>query len=117
MRYTTKIYPIFCREDYKNSLKFELKHNLFPQLLVELMNKSEVKECGFRLVEDGKKDLFYFRQDYDETPCFGYYIYKVEMITNKYVDGIDEYVKTKLNEKFNDFDLNKINALEKIYNK
>lgn len=99
----TKTYTLYCREDHKNSLRFELEHEVFNKLSLEIVNKLGVKTCGFHLVKDENKESVLYPLT-DATPIyFKYFKYKVEIETDTYVYGLDEFVQNKLNQIFDGF--------------
>ena len=99
----TKIYTLYCREDHKNSLRFELEHEVFNKLSFEIINKLGVKTCGFSLIEEeNKKSVLYPLTD--ATPIyFKYFKYEVEIETDTYVCGLDDFVQNRLNQIFDGF--------------
>ena len=108
----TKTYTLYCREDHKNSLRFELEHEVFNKLSLEIVNKLGVKTCGFSLVEDENKESVLYPLT-DATPIyFKYFKYKVEIETDTYAYGLDEFVQNKLNQIFDGFCGNTFDTFE-----
>lgn len=99
----TKIYTLYCREDHKNLLRFELEHEVFNKLSFEITNKFGLKTCGFSLLEDENEESVLYPLT-DATPIyFKYFKYEVEIETDKYAYGLDEFVQNKLNQIFDGF--------------